>query len=101
MNRPPPIKNPAAPASATGKPKGKTYSYKSADYHAAVSWSIPPDDRDGFEVTIGNRGHVLLTQDRPFTVKAVIVLHPVEASTLLGILPDAIIAADKHRKEAA
>jgi hypothetical protein len=72
--------------------------HKSGNVHA-FPVVVPPDDRDGFECFIGSKGHVVLTQHPPFTDEAKIVLAPVEAEKLLEVLPDAIAAAHKHRKE--
>lgn len=71
--------------------------HKSANIQV-TAWSILPDDRAGLEVTIGDMGHVVLTQHRPLADEAAIVLHPVEALALHGILPDAIAAANEHRR---
>lgn len=97
MRAPPPIKIPDALAGAPGKPKGETNSYNSGNYNAGT-WSILPDSHDGLEITIGCRGHVLLTQHSPFTDESKIVLHPTEAQALHGILPAAIAAANEHRR---
>ena len=97
MKSPPTIKIPDALAGAPGKPKGKTNSHLSANIHA-YAWSIPPDDRTGLTVTIGGMGHVVLSQHQPFTDAVFVVLHPVEALALHGILPAAIAAADDYRR---
>jgi hypothetical protein len=99
----PPIKSPTEPASSTGKPKGKTNSHKSANTHAAAvlpsAWNIPPEDHDGIEITIGDRGCVVLKQHCPCADEAIIRLHPDEAWALLKILPIIIEVAERHRKE--
>ena len=74
-------------------------SHKSTHFRLSPTWSIPPDDKDGFSVCIGGRGHVVLTQDRPFVGEVEIILHPGEARYLLQILPDAIEAAELKRGE--
>lgn len=70
---------------------------ESGDIRPSSSWTIEPDDHDGFKVHIGSKGHIVLTQDPPFGHEAEIVLHPDEARRLLGILPDAIDEAELMR----
>ncbi len=108
MRHPPPkIKNPTVRVeSHGGEPNLKTDSTQtSANGHATTellsSWNIPPDDHDGVAITIGGKGHIVLTQHRPFMDEVAIVLHPTEARAVLEILPDAIAAADEQRKGAA
>ena len=94
------IKKPAARLeSQSGQPKEKLDVHNSANGHSDT-WSIPPDDRAGLEVTIGGMGHVVLTQQQPFMDASAIVLHPVEAGALVEILPLAIAAANEHRRGA-
>jgi len=62
-----------------------------------MSWSVPPDERDGLEIHIGGKGHVVLSQQRTFEEKSEIILHPDEARTLNKILPAAIGAAENLR----
>lgn len=100
MNSPPKIKNPAPVADADHG--GVFQASLKAEHEAAarMSWSIPPDDRDGLEIHIGYKGHVVLSQQRTFEEKSEIILHPVEARALRKILPLAIDAAKNVRGEA-
>jgi hypothetical protein len=105
MKSPPAIKKRAGRVESHGaEPKEKTdILQQSADIHASpeflTSWTVPPDTRDGLEIGIGSKGHILLTQNQPFEHETAIILHPTEARALLEILPDAISAACRHRKE--
>jgi hypothetical protein len=106
MRHPPPrIKKRAGRVEAHGaEPEFNANSQKRANYNAAAklpsTWNIPPEDHDGLEVGIGSKGEIILTQHRPFMDEAAIALHPTEARAVLVILPDAIAAADRHRKGA-
>ena len=65
-----------------------------------LSWKVPSDDADGFEVNIGRKGHIVLTQQSPFSDEAIIALHPAEVAKLLHILPSALTASLEFRKRA-
>jgi hypothetical protein len=62
---------------------------QSANIHPS-KWTIEPDDREGVEVCLGEKGRVVLTQYRPFEEKSQIILHPDEARRIIKILPMAI-----------
>ena len=57
-------------------------------------WSLPSDARDGFDVRVGQRGHVIISQRRPYERVAEIILHPLEARALARMLPAAIYGWD-------
>jgi len=86
-----------------GEPVGATNVCTRANCDAAASpptWSIPPDEHDGVEIAIDGKGHIVLTQHRPFEVELTIILHRTEGRRLRKILPAAIAAADQQRKAA-
>jgi hypothetical protein len=67
--------------------------------HDRTSWTIPRDERYGVSINIGDSGHVILKQQSDFADEDTILLHPTEAKELQKILPSAIAAANRHRKE--
>jgi hypothetical protein len=79
--------DPGAAETTPLEPKHKVH--QSVDIHPC-KWRIEPDDRDGVEVCLSERGRVVLTQDRPFEDRSQIILHPDEARRLCKILPLAI-----------